>query len=269
MDCRTIQPSGSLRRSSDRFSWRPQQDQTPPYRVSIYDGTNFSSGVIDRIGKQLGPQIDVSDGRDELNVGRLDATDDPDWAQSIAAAAVALTGVGTKKPSIDFLNPRIGRHEASPRKRLIGWAALAGFVSIALVVSVIFSWYSTRSEIATYKGQLETMGPDIEVARAVVDRYTYARSWTSQTPVFLDCWRQLTEAFPEEGTIWVTSLGLTDEAEGSLIGQAVNEASVLDVIDRIKLNKAFSDVQILHIRGVGGSSSEKEFVVKFKFQGTR
>lgn len=246
-----------------------QQDRTPPYRVSVYDGGTLSNGVIDRIKKQLGPQIDVTDGRDELKVGGLDATGDPAWTQSIAAAAVALTGAGARKPSVDFLNPRIGRHEASPHKRLIGWAAVAGFVCVVLVGSAIASWYSTRSDIATYREQLEVMGPDIEVARGVVERCTYARSWTSQDPVFLECWRQLTEAFPEEGTIWVTSLGLTDEADGSVMGRAVNEASVLDVIDRIKDNKAFSDVQTVHIRGVGGNSSEKEFVAKFKFQGAR
>ncbi len=246
-----------------------QQDQSPPYRISIYNGGTLSNGIIDRLNKQLGPQINVHDGRDELKLGGLDSADDPARAQSIAAAAVALTGVGTKKPSIDFLNPRIGRQETSPRKRLVGWAVLAGVAVMVLLGTLVFSWYGTRSEIITYKGQLETMGSEIEAARVLVERYTYARSWTSQKPVFLDCWRQLTETFPEEGTIWATSLALTDESDGSLVGRAINEPSVLDVIEKIKHNENFSDVQTIHIRGVGGSSNEKEFVVKFKFQGAR
>lgn len=244
-----------------------QQDQSPPYRISVYDGGTLSNGVIERVNKQLGSQISIYDGRDELKLAGLDTADDPTRAQAIAAGAVALTGLGTKRPSIDFLNPRIGRREASPRKRLIGWAVLAGVVAVVIVGTVIFSWYSTRSEIATYKEQLETMRADIDSARAVVERSTYAQSWTSQTPVFLDCWRQLTEAFPERGTIWATSLGLLDGSDGSLMGRAVNEAAALDVIDKIKQNENFSDVQTIHIRGVGGSSNEKEFVVKFKFQG--
>lgn len=246
-----------------------QQDQSPPYHVALYDGCSLANGVLDRINQQLGPEIAVSDGRAELKVGGLGSGDDPALAQSIAAAAVALTATGIRRPAVDFLNPRIGRQEKSARTRLVGWVALVGLLCVVLTGAIMASWHSKRSDITAYKQELEAMGSEVEVARAIVERYRYARDWTSQKPVFLECWRQLTEAFPEEGTIWVTSLGLTDEADGSVMGRAVNEAGVLDVIDRIKGNKAFSDVQTIHIRGVGGNSNEKEFVVKFKLQGVR
>ena len=41
------------------------------------------------------------------------------------------------------------------------------------------------------------------------------------------------------------------------------------VQDKIKQNEAFTDVQMIHIRDVGRNSTEKEFAVKFKFQGVR
>jgi hypothetical protein len=79
----------------------------------------------------------------------------------------------------------------------------------------------------------------------------------------------LTLAFPEAPTVWITSLALTENAEGSLVGRAVDDASVIEVQDSIKQNGTFSDVQMIHIRDVGRNSTEKEFAVKFKFQGAR
>ena len=247
----------------------PQQTQAPPYHVTIYDAGDPSEGLIDRLNEQLAPQITVRDGRAELKETGLDAADSPEGARSIAAAAVALTGVATNRPAVDFLNPRIGRREKSPRKRLVGWAAFAAAVCVVAVGAVIADWQMTRSDIATYTEQLAMMSEDIEAARAIVDRMSYARSWTSQKPEFLECLRQLTLAFPEAPSVWATSLALNENAEGSLVGRAVDDASIIEVQDRVKQDGTFTDVQMIHIRDVGRNSSEKEFALKFKFQGVR
>jgi len=247
----------------------PQQNQSPPYRVTLYDACGLPEGTIDRLNEQLAPQISVADGATELLAAGLGSVDSPERNQSMAAAAVAMTGAGTRKPAVDFLNPRIGRKEVSPHKRLVGWGAVAAVVGIVIVGAVLADWQSTRSDIATYTEQLEMMSEDIVAARAVVDRMAYARSWTSQKPVFLECLRELTQAFPEAPTVWATSLALTENAEGSLVGRAVDDESVIEVQDKIKQNEAFTNVQMIHIRDVGRNSTEKEFAVKFKFQGVR
>jgi hypothetical protein len=247
----------------------PQQSQSPPYHLTVYDACDASSSVVDRLNKELAPQITVQDGRAELMAAGLGAADGYDQEQSMAAAAVAIAGVAAAKPSIDFLNPRIGRREVASRKRVVGWATFAAAVCVVTVGAVVADWQGTRSEIATYTQQLEAMSEDIEAARAIVDRMVYARSWTSQKPEFLECLRQLTLAFPDAPTVWTTSLALTENAEGSLVGRAVDDASIIEVQDSIKRNKAFSDVQMIHIRDVGRNSTEKEFAVKFKFEGVR
>ena len=265
-DDRTEQLTSALQRL---MLLLPQQDQSPPYRVSLYDACNLPDGTIDRLNEQLAPQISVADGATEILAAGLGSVDSPERNQSIAAAAVAMTGAGTRKPAVDFLNPRIGRKEAASHKHLAGWGAVAAVVALVIAGVVLADWHGTRSDIATYTQQLEMMSEDIVAARAVVDRMAYARSWTSQQPVFLECLRQLTLAFPEAPTIWATSLALTENAEGSLVGRAGDDESVIEVQDKIKQNEAFTDVQMIHIRDVGRNSTEKEFAVKFKFQGVR
>jgi hypothetical protein len=62
-------------------------------------------------------------------------------------------------------------------------------------------------------------------------------------------------------------LALSEKAEGSLVGKAVDEKSFYEVLDNIKQNSAFSGVMMMYLRDAGGSSREKEFAVTFKFQG--
>jgi len=247
----------------------PQQNQSSPYQVTIYDACGPSEGTIERLNERLAPQITVRDGRAQLRGAGLNVADRSEGAESIAAAVVAMTGAGMSKPQVDFLNPRIGRRETSSHKRLLSWGAFAAVVGIVIVGAVFADWQRTRSDIATYTQQLEAMSGDLETARAVVDRMAYARSWTSQKPQFLECLRQLTLAFPEAPTVWATSLALNENAEGSLVGRAVDDTGIIEVQDRIKQDGTFTDVQMIHIRDVGRNSSEKEFALKFKFQGVR
>ena len=246
----------------------PQQNQSPPYQVAIYDGCQAPEGMIDRLNERLAPQITVRDGGAALRGAGFGAAG-PEAAVPIAAAAVAMTGAGTAKPQVDFLNPRIGRRETSPHKRLVGWGVFAAVVVVVIVGAAVFDWHSTRSDIATKTEDLAAMSGDLDTARAVVARMEYARSWTSQKPEFLECLRQLTLAFPETPTVWATSLALTEDAEGSLVGRAVDDASIIEVQDRIKQDGMFSEVQMIHIRDVGRNSNEREFAMKFKFQGAR
>jgi len=237
-----------------------QQGDSPPYHVTAYDGCGLSNRVIDRLNERLTPQIVVTAGQDSL--------DDPEQAQSVAALAVAMTTVGKNSPSVNFLHPRIGVRKKTGRKRVAVWAGMVGAACLLALVAVLADLQANRTDIATYTEQLELMSDDIAAAREIVDRISYAKSWTSQQPVFLNCLRELTSTFPEEPTIWATNLRLSENA-GALVGRAVDEESFYQVLDKIKQHQGFSNVQMIHVRNAGRDSREKEFAVNFEFQGVK
>lgn len=245
-----------------------EQNQSPPYEVTLYDARGVSDGIVNRLGEQLAGQITVSDGNPRL-FDEADTSEVSDNAQSIAAAALAMDSLGDEKCSIDFLNPRIGRGKKSDRTRIVSWASIAAVIFVVAIAAFIADWHSKRTDIATCTVQLEQLADDITAAREMVDRISYASSWTSQKPQFMECLRQLTLAFPPISGVWATSLALSEEAEGSLVGKAVDEASFYDVLNNIKENSAFSGVMMTHLRDAGGSSGEKEFAVTFKFKGLK
>jgi len=246
-----------------------QQGQSPPYKITAYDGFGLSDEMINRLNEKLAPQVTVTNGGSQLLSGRLSLSDYPEEAQSIAAIAVAITAVGTDKPPVDFLNPRIGLKKTSRRKSVAVWAGIIGVVCLVAIVAVLVDWQADRRDISTYAQQLELMSEDITAAQEVVDRISYASSWTSQEPVFLNCLRELTLTFPEEPMVWATNLRLSENAGAALVGKAVDEKSFYEVLDKIKEHKAFSNVQMIHIRDAGRDSKEKEFAVHFEFRGVK
>jgi hypothetical protein len=244
-----------------------EQDQSPPYQVTVYDAHSLSDGAIDRLNEKLAPEIAVSEGNTALLSEEPGSCGSGAGAQSVAAVALALTAAAGQRAAVDFLNPHIGRKKTPSHSRVVISAVAAGVVAAVSVGAVIAGWQSKRADIATHTRQLEQISDDIIAAREMVDRISYAGSWTSQKPEFLECLRQLTLAFPESPRVWATSLALSEKAEGSLVGKAVDEKSFYEVLDNIKQNSAFSGVMMMYLRDAGGSSREKEFAVTFKFQG--
>ena len=235
-----------------------REGNSPPYRVTAYDGYGLPNGIIGRLNERLAPQIAVA--------GEQGSPDQPEQAQSVAAAAVATAAVGADEPLVNFLHPRIGVQKKAGHKRIAAWAAVTGAVCLLALAAVVADILADRADIATYTEQLKLMSEDIAAAREIVDRISYAKSWTSQQPVFLDCLRELTLAFPEEPVVWATNLRLSENV-GALVGKASDEQSFYQVLDKIKEHKAFSNVQMIHIRNAGRDSREKEFAVNFEFQG--
>ena len=244
------------------------QNQSPPYQITAYDACGRTDEVFGRLSERLQPQIAVHDGCAGLLSGELGCSDPSQAAGSVAAVAVAMAHV-RGRPAVDFLHPRIGARRTAGHKRVIAWATFIAAACLIALGAILLDWQRDKRDIAIYTAQLEQMGPDIATAREIVDRVSYAGSWVSREPRFLDCLRELTAAFPEEPQVWATSLALNENGTGSLVGKATSEASFYQVLDKIKENKAFSEVKMIHIRDAGRDSREKEFAINFKFQGAK
>ena len=246
-----------------------KQDPSSADHVTVYDDCGLSDGTLDRLRDRLAPGIAVADGNAELFSDRVGAEPPEAGAPSIAAVAVAMGALGTGRPPVDFLHSRINGKKATGHKRLTVWAGIVAVACLVGLGAVLAGYRSDAADIAYYTEQLELMSEDIAAARELVDRVSYARSWTSREPEFLECLRELTLAFPQEPRIWATSLALSDNGVGALVGKAVDKESFYKVLDRIKNNEAFSDVQMVHVRDAGRDAREQEFAVNFIFRGAK
>jgi hypothetical protein len=250
----------------------PAPGPLPPHPTATYDACGLSDEVIDGLGKRLGSQIRVSNGRAGLLSKGLGLQDHPDEARAIAAAAVAMTVVGPQKPPVDFLHPRVGGKKVVSHKRALVWGAgvaAAGVLGLGVLLAI---WHSYRSDIAASNAWLKENEAQITAAQEAVDRYKYRRSWDSREPQFLECLKGLTTAFPEEPYLWASSLALNENGTGSVVGKTTSETSFYEMLDKIKQDaKEFPDVKMMYLRDPGRDSREKEFAInfQFKFQGAK
>jgi hypothetical protein len=246
----------------------PPRDARRPRRITAYDARGLAEDIATPLHEQLAPEMAVVDGGAELLSQGLDGADGAPEMRSVAGVAVALAA-RAGAPVVDFLNPKLARRKAPVHKRAIVWAAIITVAFLVAAGVLLADWRRNSLDVKTYTKQLERMSGDIAAAQEIVDRVSYARSWTSRQPQFLECLRQLTEAFPQEPRVWARSLRLNESGSGALVGKTDREESFYEVLDKLKGNKAFSEVKMVYLRDAGRGSREKEFAINFKFGGMK
>ncbi|MBN2372218.1 hypothetical protein JXL19_00315 [bacterium] len=165
----------------------------------------------------------------------------------------------------DFANSRMNEKVVRIKKNQVIWASAIALCLIIFVLNMIFTWKSDKKDIAEMKLKLAEMSTDVKSAQDIVQKAGYARKWYSDRPEILRCLYELTMAFPVEGSIWATNFALNEDMKGIVSGRAVNEKSVVEVLDSIKASNLFSDVQMIYLRESGQSSQEVSFSMSFSF----
>ena len=189
-----------------------------------------------------------------------------------AAAALAMNALAGRRPAVDLLHSRLTPRKTFAIDRKLLWAALAAVAVIVAGGALVLDWRSDSFEAASLQTQLTAMAADVTEAKAAIARVSFARWWYERQPGYLDCMRELTLAFPEEGVIWTTSLAIQEDPAGPkdmravFSGKAVSESAVLDVLDRLKANTALHDVKPRNIHRVGRSGREVAFSMSFAFK---
>jgi len=180
--------------------------------------------------------------------------------------ALALSVFGERAPSVaDFLNSRMEAKTGRIEKRHVRMAAMVAGAALVILAGMIVSWKMNVNEVAGLKETLAGMQADIDSAREVVGKVSDAGGWYGLRPRVLDCLRELTLVFPEEGRVWTTSLALNEEMSGIISGKANDEEGVIEVMDKMKKNGAFSNVQMIYMRDGGKESQEVSFSMSFVF----
>lgn len=249
----------------------PMPGQTPPYSITAYDACGLSDRLVEGLGKRLGSQAKVSNGRAGLQSRGLGLADQPDQARAVAAAAVALAGIGPERPPVDFLNPRVGakKKAAVDRKRVAIWGGGIGGACVLGLLILLAVWRSYVGDIVASEAWLKDNATQIAAAQQIRDQYKFGGSWDSRDARTLECFKELTLAFPEEPSLWAKTLILNENGTASVSGTTTSEASVYAVLDKLKVNKNFSDVKLSHVRDIGRDSRDKEFAITFTFRGVK
>lgn len=188
-----------------------------------------------------------------------------DMQRAAPAAAVALAASVHRLP-VDFLHSRLTPPRVkAPRRRMAQATALAAAVLLA-VAAAAYNLHQRREDLAAAQMQLAKIRPDVKKAKQALKRLMYARHWHPGAPVLLKPFRSLTEAFPDSGSIYATSLSLRDNGRGELTGEAGSEAQVLELRDSMHKTGGLSNISVRDVRQLGIRGRRYTFIISFEFR---
>jgi hypothetical protein len=238
--------------------------------LMVWDGAGSGSAVTAQLIDQMRLRSQ------QPSVDSMHATIDPKAVNGAAisgaaghlpAVALALAAMTDALP-VNFLHSRLVAPPARRFGRKSFW--IAG-IAAALVLGIVLLYTTVNSreaELAELDTQLAGMKKEISAAETAIAHISYGRTYFENRPAMLECMRQLTLAFPYDEVIFTTSLTLRDNKKGQFQGMAGEQRTVLALLDRIKTNKRFTEVQLMNMQQATGRGGETSFSISFTYTDT-
>jgi Tfp pilus assembly protein PilN len=251
------------------LSLMPQNGSAAPTELVVWDGV----GLGDATGRWADLlHVDVrAQSIDSLGVTVAgDAGDGAAGGGRYAAAvALALEGLRTGGVVTDLLHSRLVPKKQSRVGRWTVWAAVLGVTFVGAIAFAMYDLAAQRREVADAKARLDALQPQVKEAQAAIDRTTFAQRWTGTEPKALALLRDVTQAFPEGGRVWATSLVLQPDGRVTLSGRATSDQAPGDLYARLRASKKFTDVQLGNTGGASqrGGGNETQFTITFRYPG--
>ncbi|HWB53507.1 MAG TPA: hypothetical protein VG722_04915 [Tepidisphaeraceae bacterium] len=183
------------------------------------------------------------------------------------AAALALLAVRRAPLPVDFIDSRLAPPKQNRMGRKAYWGAGVAAAILIGIAASLWSLHSQQNELDNLNARLNQMQPALVTARATDAKVTMADGWYGNRPSMLDCLDHITQAFPQEGSIWATNISVRDNGMGTVTGRARDQSAVLSVYDRMKNDPKFSRTTVDYIRqGLGGNARQSAFSISFTFK---
>ena len=119
----------------------------------------------------------------------------------------------------------------------------------------------------SWQQELRDRKPEISAAQTAIDHVMYGRTYFDLRPPHLNCLRELSMAFNYDETIWVTSMTFRDNRQGTFQGKASDKGMITNLLDRLKNNPKFTNVQLQDLREAGSRDRDFTFSISFNYTG--
>ncbi len=205
------------------------------------------------------------------------STTKQDEAKFAPAVALALTGLRDNESSVDFLHSRLAAKKQSVIPR---WAVLAAITLIVVIGAGVYAYadlLKQEDNLATLQQKRHSLDAQLKTSEAFVSKVTFAKGWQSNNTRYLNCLRDLTGAFPEDGTTYATNFTIKEAVQsaggksvvtgglsGQLFGKTSDQQRVQTVVERLQRAPGFHDVKSGGTQEVG-RAREVSFSVTFVY----
>jgi hypothetical protein len=185
----------------------------------------------------------------------------PAGASVSAAFSLAARLLAEQKPAFEFLPPKPGFVEQFVTKYSSGRLRTAGAVGalVGLLVGGIFSYQ--QYQLMSLRSQWAKIEKKVGELTTVQDEIRQYRSWYDGTFKNLAVLRQLSLAFPEDGSVTAKNIEIRNGGKVTCAGTARDYTALLAVQSKLRTADGVSGVKLEQIRG----KAPMQFVFGFNF----
>ncbi len=163
----------------------------------------------------------------------------------------------------DFLPPQINRfalmtQRISSRRNLVLGASAIG---ILFIVTIAFVYQHFRlSQLESQWIKIKDKVAQVEEIQKKVKKY---RPWFDSSTESLSIMRNLTGAFPEEGTVWAKMMTIEQLSMVTCSGIARNRTEWVQLWGQLQKNPAIADLRFIQLEG----DTPTQFSINFRWKG--
>jgi hypothetical protein len=173
---------------------------------------------------------------------------------SIAKMDPDAVGIGVRfllggSRGFEFLPPRVSRLKQltgriSSRSTLV-FGSAAALLVIGLIAAFSYQHFRLTSLESKWAGIEEKVG-ELKTLQTNIRSY---RPWFDDSAPSLSIASSLTQAFPQEGSLWAKKIVITNQAQVECTGNARSEHQWLDMRDNLMKADGIDELQVLSVQG--------------------
>ncbi len=182
-----------------------------------------------------------------------------DTPVSGAFSLVARQLTGRTDP-FEFLPPKISAWQRVTTKYASGKLRTAGLAAAAVILITFGLFGYQQWQLAKLRSQWAKMSPKVAELKAVEKQIKQYNPWFDTKFHYLVVLRDLTRAFPENGSVTAKTIEIRDWNTVNCSGTAQNNTAFLDTVHRVGAVQNFSGV----LPQVHGKPPTMQFTLEFK-----
>jgi hypothetical protein len=178
-----------------------------------------------------------------------------------AAFSLAAMVLAEKKTAFEFLPPKPNVLEQLVKKYTSGKFGAAGAVAVGVAAIIIGIFLFQQIQLWVLRAKWSHMEKEVTELKNISGQIGFYRAWYDDSYPGLAILRQLSLAFPEDGSVTAKTIGIRDGNSVSCSGNARDEAALIAVQAKLQAVKGVTDLHLSQIRG----TSPKQFTFDFKY----
>ena len=178
-----------------------------------------------------------------------------------AAFSLAAGFLAGQKPAFEFLPPKPNFVELFVMKYSSGRLRTTGAVAAGVVAIFLAAFLFQQIQLWHYRSQWSRMAAKVGELQAIQDNVRQYRSWNDRSFKNLSILRQLSLAFPEDGSLTAKNVEVRDGNTVTCAGTARDYAALLAMQAKLRTADGVSGVKLEQIRG----KAPMQFVFGFTF----